>query len=66
MKSKTRLFLIMALVTIFITGFMVPLGSRSGAVLAATPDAVIDDFEDGDASDWGFLAAMPLAVAVAH
>ena len=55
MKSKTRLFLIMALVTIFITGFMVPLGSRSGAVLAATPDAVIDDFEDGDASDWGFF-----------
>ncbi|MCA9919603.1 MAG: hypothetical protein KC445_16705, partial [Anaerolineales bacterium] len=55
MKSKTRLFLIMALVTIFSTGFMVPLVSRSGVVLAATPATVIDDFEDGNASDWVFF-----------
>ena len=55
MKNKTRLFLIMSLISIFIIGFVVPLASRAGTALAAAPDAIIDDFEDGDTADWIFF-----------
>ncbi len=55
MENKTRLFLIMAFIGTFIVGFMVPSASRARIALAAAPDAIIDDFEDGDASDWFFF-----------
>ena len=55
MENKTRLFLIMALIGTFVIGFMAPSARRSQVALAAAPDAVIDDFEDGDASDWIFF-----------
>ena len=52
-KSKRHLSLL-ALVLALIAATLVVVQSSAPAV-AATPDAIIDDFEDGDASDWGFF-----------
>ena len=49
MNKKIQAFIFLALAGLLLAVFLVPL------TLAATPDAVIDDFEDGDASDWGFF-----------
>jgi uncharacterized protein YegJ (DUF2314 family) len=45
-----RKFLILSLLLIGGLVFSIP-----SALIAATPDVVIDDFEDGDVSDWGFF-----------
>ena len=49
MNKKIQALIFLALAGLMLAVFLVPL------TLAATPDAVIDDFEDGDASDWGFF-----------
>jgi beta-glucanase (GH16 family) len=55
MEKKTRLFLMMAFIGTFIIGLMAPAASHTRVASAAAPDAIIDDFEDGDASDWTFF-----------
>ena len=50
MKKKTRAFLILAMIGTFLTVFLAPL-----SLAAAVTDVVIDDFEDGDTSDWIFF-----------
>ena len=40
---------------IFSIFFAVLLVPASAQLFAATPEAIIDDFNDGDASDWGFF-----------
>ena len=55
MIKYPRKFLVFLFIGFFILGIMAPLASHSGLALAAAPDALIDDFEDGDASDWFFF-----------
>lgn len=50
MKKKIRAILTLAMIGTLLTVFLAPL-----SLAAAVPDAVIDDFEDGDASDWFFF-----------
>ncbi|WP_420628152.1 carbohydrate binding domain-containing protein [Candidatus Leptofilum sp.] len=50
MSKKTRAFTFLALAGLLLTAFLAPF-----SLAAATPDVVIDDFEDGDTSDWIFF-----------
>lgn len=55
MNNKARIFLMMVLMGALLIGLMAPGNGRSHTALAAAPDVVIDDFEDGNASDWIFF-----------
>ena len=50
MKNKIRAFLILALIGTLLIILVAPL-----SIVRAMPDAIIDDFEDGDVTDWGFF-----------
>lgn len=55
MENKSRVFFILTFLGIFLTLWLAPTRQAKVALAAVVPDAVIDDFEDNDTSDWGFF-----------
>ncbi|MBV7335120.1 family 16 glycosylhydrolase [Chloroflexi bacterium TSY] len=55
MNSNSRVFLFFALIGMFWILWLTPLTGQQVRALSVLPAVIIDDFEDGDVSDWGFF-----------